>query len=248
MASPCTCDALQSILHQRVDPLPDHRKQGPNTRYSIQDAALGALGIFFTQSPSFLDYQRHLHQAKGQNNACTLFGVEQIPWHNQIRNLRDPMRPSDLDGVFLEVFDGREHHGMLDTFRGLSAPLVVALDGPQYHSSNAIQSQNCLRRQSSHGQTRSYHSAIPPVIVCPGRSEVIALPPECIMPQDGQEKQACERVAGKRWMDKHAKHVAPHGVTLLGDDLYSNQPLCALALHNGFNFILVCKPDSPATL
>ncbi len=33
-------------------------------------------------------------------------------------------------------------------------------------------------------------------------------------------------------------------MTLLGDDLYSKQPLCALALANGFNFILVCKPDS----
>jgi hypothetical protein len=84
--------------------------------------------------------------------------------------------------------------------------------------------------------------------VCPGRSEVIALPPEFIMPQDGHAKQDCERVAGKRWIAKHAKHVAPYGVTLLGDDLYSNQPLCKLALENGFNFIFVCKPDSHATL
>ena len=42
--------------------------------------------------------------------------------------------------------------------------------------------------------------------------------------------------------------VAPHGVTFLGDDLYSNPPLCKLALHHGFNFILVCKPDSHTTL
>ena len=68
------------------------------------------------------------------------------------------------------------------------------------------------------------------------------------MPQDGHDKQDCERVAGKRWIDKHAEHVAPYGVTLLGDDLYSNQPLCQLALDNGFNFIFVCKPDSHATL
>jgi hypothetical protein len=33
-------------------------------------------------------------------------------------------------------------------------------------------------------------------------------------------------------------------VTLLGDDLYSKQPFCSLALHQGFKFILVCKPDS----
>ena len=64
------------------------------------------------------------------------------------------------------------------------------------------------------------------------------------MPQDGQAKQDCERAAGKRWLRKHAAQVAPHGVTLLGDDLYSNQPLCALALQEGYNFIFTCKPDS----
>ena len=40
------------------------------------------------------------------------------------------------------------------------------------------------------------------------------------MPQDGQTKQDCEQEAGKRWLSKYAKVVAPHQVTLLGDDLY----------------------------
>jgi hypothetical protein len=107
---------------------------------------------------------------------------------------------------------------------------------------------NGLRRQRSNGQTLYSHSAITPVIVCPGRSEVIALPPEFIMPQDGHDKQDCERVAGTRWIAKHATQVAPYGITLLGDDLYSTQPLCQLALHNGLNFIFVCKPAAHATL
>jgi hypothetical protein len=42
--------------------------------------------------------------------------------------------------------------------------------------------------------------------------------------------------------------VAPPRVTLLGEDLYSNQPFCALVLPPRFNFILTCKPDSHATL
>jgi len=248
MTTPLGFDDLKDILHRRIDLLPDHRKQGPNTRYSVQDAALGAFGIFFTQSPSFLDYQRHLQQTKGQNNACTLFGVETIPCNNQIRNLLDPMMPRHLDGVYLAVFEGLEQHGSLASFRVLSDQLLMAMDGTQYFSSKAIHCHNCLRRQTSNSQTLYYHSAMTPVIICPGRSEVIALPPEFIMPQDGHDKQDCERVAGKRWIDKHAKHVAPHGITLLGDDLYRNQPLCKLALDNGFNFIFVCKPDSHATL
>lgn len=241
-------DTLTSILPRRIEQLPDHRKPGPNTRYTIKDAAFGAFGIFHTQSPSFLDYQHHLQQAKGEHNACTLFGVEQIPCHHQVRHLLDPLRPSPLNGVYLEVFEGLERHGLLANFRVLNEQLLVALDGTQYHSSSAIHGRNCLRRHTSNGRTLYYHSAITPVIVCPGRSEVLALPPEFIRPQDGHEKQDCERVAGKRWIDQHAKQVAPHGITLLGDDLYSNQPLCQLARQNGFNFIFVCKPDSHTTL
>jgi hypothetical protein len=64
------------------------------------------------------------------------------------------------------------------------------------------------------------------------------------MPQDGHAKQDCEQAAGKRWITHHADALVPSHVTLLGDDLYSKQPFCALALQQGFNFILVCKPDS----
>ncbi len=46
-------DDLQAILRRYINPLPDYRKLGPNTRYRIPDAALGAFGVFFTQSPSF---------------------------------------------------------------------------------------------------------------------------------------------------------------------------------------------------
>lgn len=159
MTNPFGFDALKAILQRRVTQLPDHRKKGPNTRYSIPDAALSAFGIFFTQSPSFLAYQRHLQQAKGRNNACTLFGVKKIPCNNQIRNLLDPMMPNQLDGVYLEVFEGLEQHGLLKRFRVLHDQLLVALDGTQYHSSDAIHCQNCLRRQTSNGRTLYYHSA-----------------------------------------------------------------------------------------
>jgi len=33
--------------------LPDCRKQGNNQKYAVQDAALSAFAVIFTQSPSF---------------------------------------------------------------------------------------------------------------------------------------------------------------------------------------------------
>ena len=165
MTHPLSFDDLQGIIHRHLDPLPDSRKKGANTRYRIQDAALGAFSIFFTQSPSFLDYQRRLQQTKGQNNAHTLLGVEQIPCDNQIRKLLDPIAPSTLDPVFVEVFERLEQHHMLAHFRVLGDQLLVALDGTTYFASKTLHCPNCLTRQLSNGQSLSYHSAITPVVV-----------------------------------------------------------------------------------
>jgi hypothetical protein len=248
MTPPLSFDILQSILHQRLAQLPDHRKAGPNTQYRIHDAALGALGIFFPQSPSFLDYQRTLQQTKGHNNAHTLVGVEQIPCANQVRKLLDPLAPSQLDPVCVEVFERLEPHRMWAPFRVLGDQLLVAMDGTNSFASKTLHGQNCLTRQRTNGQTLYSHTAITPVIVCPGQAQVIALPPEYSMPQDGHAKQDCERAAGTRWIRKHAEDVAPHGVTIRGAELYSHQPFCAVVLHHRFNCILTCKPDSHATL
>jgi hypothetical protein len=91
-----------------------------------------------------------------------------------------------------------------------------------------------------------FHQVITPVIVAPGKADVIPLEPEFITPQDGHDKQDCEQVAAKRWIERHAGRY-PH-VTILGDDLYCKQPFCELLVKHGFNFILVCKPDSHKTL
>jgi hypothetical protein len=86
------------------------------------------------------------------------------------------------------------------------------------------------------------------VIVKAGESRVLVLEPEFITPQDGHEKQDCERAALKRWVERNAERLGGRKYTVLGDDLYACQPICELLLEAGFNFILVCKPDSHVAL
>ena len=138
MTTPLRFGDLQGIIHRHIDPLPDSRKTGPNTRYRIQDAALGAFGIFLTQSPSFVDYQRTLQQNKGQNNAHPLVGVEQIPCDNQIRTLLDPIAPSTRDPVCVEVFERLEQHRTLANFRVLGDQLLVAMEDTNSFSSKTL--------------------------------------------------------------------------------------------------------------
>jgi len=240
-------DHLMTILFQQFDHLPDHRT-GQNSHYTIQDAAKAAFSVFFTQSPSFLAHQRTMKQTKGRSNAETLFQIDQIPCDNQIRTLLDPISPRQLFGVFDEVYRTLAQAGVLADFRVLDDQVLVSMDGTGYFASKTIQCQNCLQRSAANDETLYYHTVITPVIVRPGSSQVICLAPEFIMPQDGHDKQDCERTAAKRWIKYQAGYFQPDRVTLLGDDLYSNQPLCQLALEKKFNFIFVCKPDSHQVL
>jgi hypothetical protein len=93
-----------------------------------------------------------------------------------------------------------------------------------------------------------FHSAILPVIVSPQQKAVISLDPEFITPQDGHEKQDCEVAAAKRWLKRHREFFDPFSVTLLGDDIYSRQPMCQEALQNHFHYLFVCLPESHPTL
>ena len=98
------------------------------------------------------------------------------------------------------------------------------------------------------GSITYFHAAGTPVLVAPGRSEVISLEPEFITPQDGHDKQDCENAAAKRWIAADHRDPQDPPVTLLGDDLYCNQPICDKALAHGYHFIFVCKRTSDSEL
>lgn len=236
-------------LRERWAMLPDHRKPNNNTRYSLGDAALSAFAVFFMQAPSFLAHQRAMETRKGQNNARTLFGIDRLPSDNQIRNLLDPLAPTEWVPEFWWLYDQLRDAHALEPFRDIGQTWLIALDGVTYFSSMQLSCPKCLHREDRSGTRQYYHSAITPVLVKSGRAEVIPLPPEFIAPQDGHTKQDCERVAARRWLTAHTARFAPHTVTFLGDDLYANQPFCQSVAHDHQQYFLcVAKPDSHVEL
>jgi len=240
-------DTLVGSFRQRLSSLPDNRT-GKNTRYGMEDAALSAFSVFFTQTPSFLAYQRKMADSKGKSNAQSLFGVHQIPSDNQIRNLLDGVEAEQVFPVFEEILQGLDEQGQLDGFRSVSDTLLVAMDGTEYFSSTQICCPQCSTRTLRSGDTQYFHSVVTPVIVCPGQTQVIPVVPEFVRPQDGYDKQDCENAAAKRWLAQHGERFSRLKVTVLGDDLYSHQPLCQQLVDHQLNFILVCRPDSHPTL
>ncbi len=240
-------DSIIRDFRQILESLPDKRT-GKNIRYGIEDAALSAFSIFFTQTPSFLAYQRTMEKAKGRSNAQSLFGVHKIPSDNHIRDLLDSAQPKQIFPVFEKILRMIEQEGHLDKFRDFDNNLLIALDGTEYFSSQQIHCPHCSTRTMKSGEIHYFHSVVTPVIVSPKQNQVIPLIPEFIVPQDGKDKQDCENNAAKRWLLEHGQKYHLLKITVLGDDLYCHQPLCQTLLGQQLNFILVCRPESHKTL
>ena len=240
-------ERLVAELKELMRQFPDKRT-GKNLVYRMEDAALGAFAVFYIQCPSFLAHQTLMQQASGKSNAQTLFGMQQIPTDNHIRSLLDAVAPSYALPLFERVFNELEAGGQLASFRLPSGELLIALDGTQYHHSESIHCPQCTVSEQANGHRSYAHTVVTPVVVTPGHNRVIALEPEFIVPQDGHDKQDCETAAAKRWIATYAARYRERNVTLLGDDLYSRQPLCQPILDAGLNFIFVCKPSSHPTL
>ncbi len=240
-------DQLVGELRRTLAGLPDKRT-GANTKYTMETIGLSAFSVFFTQCPSFLASQKAMQQNKGQNNAQTLFQIDDFPTDNHIRDILDPVEPKELFPVYDHIYEAFGKQGILDTFRSVHNTRLIALDGTWYFSSEKIHCENCSSIEHKNGQITYYHSAITPVIVGPGQPYAIALRPEFIVPQDGSTKQDCEINAAKRWLEKNGEFYNTGNDTLLGDDLYAHQPFCRRALLYNYHFIFVCKPDSHKSL
>jgi hypothetical protein len=246
MGQTLSYDRLRSILVATVTHLPDCRT-GPHRVYELADAALGAFAVFFAQSPSFLAYQRDMQRRKGRNNAQSLFGIDQVPSDPQIRNLLDPVAPEYLAPAFWQVFEHLKQGAYLQSYQGWLGRWLLAFDGTQYFHSTEIQCPQCTTRVINE-RTHYSHALVAPLIVAPGHSQVIALEPAFIMPQDGQEKQDCELRATERWLERNVQRFPAGSVTVLGDDLYAHQPFCELLTTYQWHFVFTCKPESHAAL
>ena len=240
-------DTYLAALRDVCSRLPDPRK-GLNRKFTMVDIAMSAFSIFFLGSPSFLAHQRALTERLGTANTDTLFGIRRIPGDAQIRRILDGIDPALFDDFFAWIIGDLAKRNGLKDLRRLGGRVPIALDGTEYHCSYNVHCPHCSKRKRSNGETQFFHSALCAVIVAPGQSQVLALPPEFITPQDGVEKEDCEINAGKRWLQRFGEAYAELKPVYLGDDLFSNHPFCIEVLKAGGSFIFVCKPTSHKTL
>jgi len=154
----------------------------------------------------------------------------------------DPVDPLHLQPAFDVVLDGLAPARRPRAFQRLDGRVLIALDGTEYFCSQKLGCPQCLTRKRSNGKTESYHSMLAATIVAPGHAMALPLMPEFIAPQDGAEKQDCERNAAKRWLLTHGDRIKDLRPIYLGDDLFACQPIADAITAAGGDFLLTAKP------
>ena len=230
---------------------PDPRT-GKNRQFSMLELAGAAFGVFFTQCPSFLAYQRTMEDTRGQSNARSVFGLGRIPTDNCIRTALDAVPPSALHPAFKALHAEFRAGGGEAGCHGVGGLRIVALDGTRHHSSEKVHCANCTHSTHSRagGGERVVHShcSVTPVLVDKGAKTVFPLAPEFIVPQDGSEKQDCELAASQRWLERSADVLGEEPTVLLGDDLYAHSPFCRKTVAARAHFLFTCKRPSHKAL
>lgn len=232
-------DFYINALKNCVSKFGDERK-GRNKQYTMEEIGMAAYSVFHMQSPSFLAHQQNMKKRKGQHNGKTLFGFETIPSDNHIRQQLDPVSPDSLAPFFEEVTRSLNKEEW-----SIDGRFLMAIDGVTFFSSPKIHCSCCLRKESAQGHVTYSHAALCPVIVHPILQQVIPLLPMFIQNEDGKEKQDCELNAAKRWITQNEEFLKEHKVILLGDDLFSREPLVKMIDKlDGVDYIFVAKPGS----
>src|SRR6202045_4682168 len=239
--------SLLSELQAVCATFPDRRK-GRGGNIAPTDFGLSAFAMFFMQSGSVLAYQRTMEKGHGRSNCRTLFGIGRIPSDNYIRDFLDEADPALLQPCFERMEALLSEPPMRQAFGRLGGRTLIALDGTEFFCSQKLGCPHCLTRKRANGKTESYHSMLSATVVTPGRSKVVPLMPEFVAPQDGAEKQDCERNAVKRWFSKHGARLAPLRPIFLGDDLFGCHPVAKMVTDAGDDFIFTCKETSHKAL
>ena len=183
-------------------------------------------------------------ERRNDQNMKNLFRIRQVPSDTQMREILDPLEPDSLRPMFNDVLRQLQRGKALEPYVFHEGCYLLSLDGTEYYSSNKVHCDCCLQRKN--GKTAEmtyYHQMLSAVLVHPDRKQVIPLAPEPIVKQDGDNKNDCERNAGKRLLQKIRDEHPNLQLIVVEDGLASNAPHIRLLKSLRMQFLLGAKPD-----
>jgi hypothetical protein len=232
-------DPLIRQIRLRGKQLPDPRNPA-DCDYSMADAVMSALAMFSLKDPSLLAFEKRRYD----ENIKNLFRVLKVPSDTQMRTILDPLEPDLLRPLFNDVFTQLQRGKALEPYVFHQGCYLLSLDGTGYFSSKKIHCESCLQKKNRKtGEITYHHQMLGAAVVHPDHKQVIPLAPEPIIKQDGDNKNDCERNAGKRLLQKIRAEHPNLKLIVVEDGLASNAPHIRELQRLDMHFLLGAKPD-----
>jgi len=230
-------DALFKALHNDFSNVSDFRQDASDI--SMADALMSGFAVFSLKEPSLLSFD----ERRGiDENLTTIYNIEKVPSDTQMRTILDPVDAEQLRAPFGGPIRQLQRGKILEEMVFFQGCYLLSLDGTGFFSSKKLHSEICLEKVNSKtGEVTYYLQMLGAAIVHPDFKEVIPLPPEFIVKQDGQNKNDCERNAAKRFFEKLRKDHPHLPLIITEDALSSNAPHIREAQKHNLHYILGVK-------
>lgn len=236
-------DPLFGLVRSGFEKIIDHRHE--KATISLADALMSAFAMFSLKDPSLLAFDAR----RRDENMKNLYGIEIVPSDTRMREILDPVNPTALRPLFVDVFRELQRGKALEPFVFYDGHFLMSLDGTGYFSSQAVHCDSCLEKVNSKtGEVTYHHQMLGAVLLHPDHREVIPLAPEPIQKQDGTSKNDCERNAAKRLLRQIRKEHPRLKLIVVEDALASNGPHIRELMDLKMHYILGVKSGDHQSL
>jgi hypothetical protein len=111
---------------------------------------MSAFAMMYFQDPALLEFQRRWEEEEeGAGNLQTIFGLMATPCDSQFRDVIDRVESRYFENAFVDFFRRLQRSKQLANYEFIYGKYLVAVDGSDYFSSDAISCPSCLRQASS---------------------------------------------------------------------------------------------------
>ena len=231
-----SADAQIQTLRLGFDKIDDHRSKAGTV--SISDALMSGFAMFSLKDPSLLAFDE---RRVVDENLKKIYKITNVPSDTQMRTILDDIDPKIISESFNDIFRIAQRGKLLEKYVFLKGCYLISLDGTGHFSSKDIHCNSCLEKTNSEGETTYHHQILAATIIHPDIKEVIPMPPEPIIKQDGDNKNDCERNATKRFFENLRKDHPHLPIIVVEDGLASNAPHIAELKKHNLHFILGAK-------
>lgn len=190
------------------------------------------------------------------NNVSKVLGyndLEEIPHYDTINNFLKKLPISELEKIRIYMIKALMRKRCLEKYRLLDKYWCIAIDGTHLVSFDEKHCENCLKKEYHDKDTDEvvktvyYHVVLEAKLIVGDMALSIAT--EFIENESGSySKQDCEIKASKRLAEKLKKSFPRLPICLLGDSLYSCEPLYEVCKQNNWKFIFRFKEGRAKTL